>query len=117
MYPDMLGSFKWDLRVSERRCSYRTGQDLNNCCICQKTACIIYSVEHDFRQQEKGMLAILQSLENKPLPSHSSTNKMNNSKTKTKTRLQKLRIKCFQGRRSGGERGTDYLGPPVGEGP
>ncbi|KAJ8371721.1 hypothetical protein AAFF_G00302680 [Aldrovandia affinis] len=89
--------------LRQGRCSYRTGQDLNNCCICQKTACIIYSfslshppsVEHDFRQQEKGMLAILHSLENKPLPSHSSTNKMNNSKTKTKTRVQKLRNKCF----------------------
>nr|XP_015204889.1 PREDICTED: uncharacterized protein LOC107077640 isoform X1 [Lepisosteus oculatus] len=30
--------------LSEGRCSYRTGQDLNNCPTCQKTACIIYSV-------------------------------------------------------------------------
>uniref|UniRef100_A0A8C9UYT0 Protein FAM196B-like n=1 Tax=Scleropages formosus TaxID=113540 RepID=A0A8C9UYT0_SCLFO len=28
--------------LSEGRCSYRTGQDLNNCSTCQKTACIIY---------------------------------------------------------------------------
>ncbi|CDQ91519.1 unnamed protein product [Oncorhynchus mykiss] len=28
--------------LSEGRCSYRTGQDINNCPTCQKTACIIY---------------------------------------------------------------------------
>ncbi|KAL4631174.1 protein FAM196B-like isoform X1 [Arapaima gigas] len=28
--------------LSDGRCFYRTGQDLNNCSMCQKTACIIY---------------------------------------------------------------------------
>ncbi|KAM8910217.1 uncharacterized protein insyn2b isoform 2-T3 [Spinachia spinachia] len=31
--------------LSEGRSSYRTGQDINNCPTCQKTACIIYSWE------------------------------------------------------------------------
>ncbi|XP_028830354.1 flocculation protein FLO11 [Denticeps clupeoides] len=34
------------------RHSYRTGQDIENCGTCRDCACIIYSVEHDFRQQE-----------------------------------------------------------------
>ncbi|XP_057677918.1 uncharacterized protein LOC130907076 [Corythoichthys intestinalis] len=38
---------------------YKTGQDLKNCSTCQKTACIVYSVEYDFRQQEKSFLEIL----------------------------------------------------------
>ncbi|XP_078711557.1 uncharacterized protein LOC144931505 isoform X2 [Lampetra fluviatilis] len=32
--------------------SYRSGQDMTNCDACRKSACIIYSVEHDFKQQE-----------------------------------------------------------------
>ncbi|XP_068429491.1 mucin-2 isoform X2 [Clinocottus analis] len=32
--------------------SYRTGQDIENCGTCRDCACIIYSVEHDFRLQE-----------------------------------------------------------------
>uniref|UniRef100_A0A8C6SCC1 Uncharacterized protein n=1 Tax=Neogobius melanostomus TaxID=47308 RepID=A0A8C6SCC1_9GOBI len=31
---------------------YRTGQDIENCGTCRDCACIIYSVEHDFRLQE-----------------------------------------------------------------
>ncbi|KAL7390690.1 hypothetical protein ABVT39_025834 [Epinephelus coioides] len=38
---------------------YKTGQDLKNCSTCQKTACIVYSVEYDFRQQEKRFLEVL----------------------------------------------------------
>ncbi|XP_058473877.1 mucin-2 isoform X1 [Solea solea] len=34
------------------RNSYRTGQDIENCGTCRDCACIIYSVEHDFRLQE-----------------------------------------------------------------
>nr|XP_046267603.1 mucin-5AC-like [Scatophagus argus] len=41
-----------------RRC-YKTGQDLKNCSTCQKTACIVYSVEYDFRQQERRFLEVL----------------------------------------------------------
>ncbi|KAJ3589765.1 hypothetical protein NHX12_010607, partial [Muraenolepis orangiensis] len=38
---------------------YKTGQDLTNCSICQRTACVVYSVEYDFRQQEKCFSALL----------------------------------------------------------
>ncbi|XP_044079123.1 mucin-5AC-like isoform X2 [Siniperca chuatsi] len=44
--------------TSGRR-SYKTGQDLKNCSTCQKTACIVYSVEYDFRQQERRFLEVL----------------------------------------------------------
>ncbi|XP_037603645.1 mucin-12-like [Sebastes umbrosus] len=44
--------------TSGRRC-YKTGQDLKNCSTCQKTACIVYSVEYDFRQQERRFLEVL----------------------------------------------------------
>ncbi|XP_044227080.1 INSYN2B protein-like [Thunnus albacares] len=55
--------------TSGRRC-YKTGQDLKNCSTCQKTACIVYSVEYDFRQQEKRFLEVLNdsSSGNNPLP-------------------------------------------------
>ncbi|KAF6729178.1 Protein FAM196B [Oryzias melastigma] len=36
-----------------------SGQDLKICSTCQKTACIMYSVEYDFRQQERRFLEIL----------------------------------------------------------
>ncbi|KAK7915828.1 hypothetical protein WMY93_011589 [Mugilogobius chulae] len=39
--------------------STKTGQDLKNCKICQKTACIVYSVEYDFRQQERRFMEVL----------------------------------------------------------
>ncbi|KAK1800726.1 hypothetical protein P4O66_005916 [Electrophorus voltai] len=45
-----------------RRC-FRTGQDLNDCSTCQETACIIYSVEYDFRQQERRFSEVLQPLD------------------------------------------------------
>ncbi|XP_061753817.1 uncharacterized protein LOC133551280 isoform X1 [Nerophis ophidion] len=41
-----------------RRC-FKTGQDLKNCSTCQKTACIVYSVEYDFRQQERCFLEVV----------------------------------------------------------
>ncbi|XP_060911610.1 mucin-3B-like [Labrus mixtus] len=44
--------------TSGRRC-HNTGQDLKNCSTCQKTACIVYSVEYDFRQQERRFLEVL----------------------------------------------------------
>ncbi|XP_034538812.1 inhibitory synaptic factor 2A-like [Notolabrus celidotus] len=44
--------------TSGRR-SHNTGQDLKNCSTCQKTACIVYSVEYDFRQQERRFLEVL----------------------------------------------------------
>ncbi|XP_057176279.1 serine-rich adhesin for platelets isoform X1 [Triplophysa rosa] len=44
-----------------RRC-FRTGQDLSDCPTCQKTACAVYSVEYDFRQQERRFKDLFQSL-------------------------------------------------------
>ncbi|XP_071379220.1 protein INSYN2B-like [Centroberyx affinis] len=86
--------------LSEGRCSYRTGQDINNCPTCQKTACIIYSVEHDFRQQEGRFQGVMEALEGeydvpastvtKPMPAPSSS-----TRPSTKARVKKLRKKCF----------------------
>ncbi|KAI4900850.1 hypothetical protein NFI96_003770 [Prochilodus magdalenae] len=45
-----------------RRC-FRTGQDLSDCSTCQETACIIYSVEYDFRKQERGFREVLDLLD------------------------------------------------------
>ncbi|KAI5624545.1 hypothetical protein C0J50_16067, partial [Silurus asotus] len=45
-----------------RRC-FRTGQDLSDCSTCQETACIIYSVEYDFRQQERRFRDVLDPLD------------------------------------------------------
>ncbi|KAF1384743.1 hypothetical protein PFLUV_G00123330 [Perca fluviatilis] len=86
--------------LSEGRSSYRTGQDINNCPTCQKTACIIYSVEHDFRQQEGRFQGVMEALEGeydvpaptltKPVPAPSSS-----GRPSTKARVKKLRKKCF----------------------
>ncbi|XP_034739038.1 protein INSYN2B isoform X3 [Etheostoma cragini] len=86
--------------LSEGRSSYRTGQDINNCPTCQKTACIIYSVEHDFRQQEGRFQGVMEALEGeydvpaptltKPTPAPSSSNRPS-----TRARVKKLRKKCF----------------------
>eukprot|EP00062_Callorhinchus_milii_P001276 gi/632937237/ref/XP_007897810.1/ PREDICTED: protein FAM196A [Callorhinchus milii] len=42
--------------------SYRTGQDTANCDTCRNSACIIYSVELDFKQQEDKFQPILRKL-------------------------------------------------------
>uniref|UniRef100_A0A8D0B1G5 Inhibitory synaptic factor family member 2B n=1 Tax=Salvator merianae TaxID=96440 RepID=A0A8D0B1G5_SALMN len=49
--------------LNEGRNFYHTGQDLNNCRTCQNTACIIYSVEYDFRQQEGRFHQVLKTLD------------------------------------------------------
>nr|XP_029517689.1 inhibitory synaptic factor 2A-like [Oncorhynchus nerka] len=80
--------------LSEGRCSYRTGQDINNCPTCQKTACIIYSVEHDFRQQEGRFQPVMETLDgvhDVPLP----VPKPPTSRPSAKARVKKLRKKCF----------------------
>ncbi|XP_064509779.1 INSYN2B protein-like isoform X3 [Pseudopipra pipra] len=51
------------------RHSYRTGQDIANCGTCRDCACIIYSVEHDFRQQEGRFQRVLSHIEGTPGPS------------------------------------------------
>ncbi|XP_072524766.1 uncharacterized protein insyn2b [Salminus brasiliensis] len=81
--------------MSEGRCSYRTGQDINNCSTCQKTACIIYSVEHDFRLQEGRFQSVLEALDVEydvptPIPKQPVP-----SRPRTKNRVKKLRKKCF----------------------
>ncbi|XP_077387609.1 uncharacterized protein insyn2b [Festucalex cinctus] len=83
--------------LSEGRSSYRTGQDINNCPTCQKTACIIYSVEHDFRQQEGRFQGVMESLEGEydvPAPLLTKAS-VATSRPSTKTRVKKLRKKCF----------------------
>ncbi|XP_074721401.1 uncharacterized protein LOC141942321 [Strix uralensis] len=51
------------------RHSYRTGQDIANCGTCRDCACIIYSVEHDFRQQEGRFQHVLSHIEGDATPS------------------------------------------------
>ncbi|KAM4732850.1 uncharacterized protein insyn2b isoform 1-T2 [Anableps anableps] len=86
--------------LSEGRSSYRTGQDINNCPTCQKTACIIYSVEHDFRQQEGRFQGVIEALEGEyDVPAPTQTKLMpaplSSSRPSTKARVKKLRKKCF----------------------
>ncbi|XP_041122377.1 protein INSYN2B-like [Polyodon spathula] len=93
--------------LSEGRRSYRTGQDLNNCTTCQKTACIVYSVEHDFRQQECGFQGVMQSLEKSlekeaqsppkppPLKTEPATPPQSTVGHRAKSKSKKLRKKCF----------------------
>nr|XP_046258153.1 inhibitory synaptic factor 2A-like [Scatophagus argus] len=42
--------------------SYRTGQDTANCDTCRNSACIIYSVELDFKQQEDKLQPLMKRL-------------------------------------------------------
>nr|XP_054489860.1 INSYN2B protein-like [Agelaius phoeniceus] len=55
------------------RHSYRTGQDIANCGTCRDCACIIYSVEHDFRQQEGRFQRVLSHIEGDAGPSSPPT--------------------------------------------
>ncbi|XP_061541122.1 protein INSYN2B isoform X1 [Phycodurus eques] len=85
---------------SEGRSSYRTGQDINNCPTCQKTACIIYSVEHDFRQQEGRFRRVMESLEGEydvPAPpvTKAALAASQADRPGAKARVKKLRKKCF----------------------
>ncbi|NXY67406.1 F196B protein, partial [Glareola pratincola] len=85
--------------LSEGRNFYHTGQDLNNCSTCQNTACIIYSVEYDFRQQEGRFHQILKTLDNaeqnpaspQKLPSDHPAPEKKELRRKTK----KVKRKCF----------------------
>uniref|UniRef100_A0A8C2GFJ2 Protein FAM196B n=1 Tax=Cyprinus carpio TaxID=7962 RepID=A0A8C2GFJ2_CYPCA len=81
--------------MSEGRCSYRTGQDINNCSTCQKTACIIYSVEHDFRVQEGQFQSILEALDETEYDVPTPAPKPAHIQPRTKSRVKKLRKKCF----------------------
>ncbi|NXF74052.1 F196B protein, partial [Sclerurus mexicanus] len=87
--------------LSEGRNFYHTGQDLNNCSTCQNTACIIYSVEYDFRQQEGRFHQILKTLDHaeqdppsaspqKPPPEPPAP-----EKKELRRKTKKIKRKCF----------------------
>ncbi|XP_077465337.1 uncharacterized protein insyn2b [Stigmatopora argus] len=83
--------------LGQGRSSYRTGQDINNCSTCQKTACIIYSVEHDFRQQEGRFQGVMEGLEGEyDMPAPLATKAAHQAvRPGAKSRVKKLRKKCF----------------------
>ncbi|XP_032768664.1 protein INSYN2B [Rattus rattus] len=87
--------------LTEGRNFYRTGQDLNNCSTCQNTACIIYSVEYDFRQQEGRFHEVLQSLEEAepaeeaPSPPKSPAEAPVPEKQDLRRKSKKVKKKCF----------------------
>ncbi|NXI59762.1 F196B protein, partial [Chloroceryle aenea] len=87
--------------LSEGRNFYHTGQDLNNCSTCQNTACIIYSVEHDFRQQEGRFHQILKMLDHaEQNPALASPQKLPPDhpapeKKELRRKTKKVKRKCF----------------------
>ncbi|XP_063204942.1 protein INSYN2B [Chroicocephalus ridibundus] len=87
--------------LSEGRNFYHTGQDLNNCSTCQNTACIIYSVEYDFRQQEGRFHQILKTLDNaEQNPASASPQKLPSDhpapeKKELRRKTKKVKRKCF----------------------
>ncbi|NXE72229.1 F196B protein, partial [Cochlearius cochlearius] len=87
--------------LSEGRNFYHTGQDLNNCSTCQNTACIIYSVEYDFRQQEGRFHQILKMLDHaEQHPASASPQKLPSDhpapeKKELRRKTKKVKRKCF----------------------
>ncbi|NXP12283.1 F196B protein, partial [Thinocorus orbignyianus] len=87
--------------LSEGRNFYHTGQDLNNCSTCQNTACIIYSVEYDFRQQEGRFHQILKMLDHEEQnPASASPQKLPPDhpapeKKELRRKTKKVKRKCF----------------------
>ncbi|NWX95451.1 F196B protein, partial [Nothoprocta ornata] len=87
--------------LSEGRNFYHTGQDLNNCSTCQNTACIIYSVEYDFRQQEGRFHQILKRLDHaEQSPAPASPQKLPpeppvSEKKELRRKTKKMKKKCF----------------------
>ncbi|XP_021266623.1 protein FAM196B [Numida meleagris] len=87
--------------LSEGRNFYHTGQDLNNCSTCQNTACIIYSVEYDFRQQEGRFQQILKRLDHaEQNPASASPQKPAfdhplPEKKELRKKTKKVKKKCF----------------------
>ncbi|XP_036907089.1 inhibitory synaptic factor 2A isoform X1 [Sturnira hondurensis] len=74
--------------------SYRTGQDTANCDTCRNSACIIYSVELDFKQQEDKLRPVLRELpaleETQVAPSpYSQETASSTPKQKSKTESKK----------------------------
>ncbi|NWU60960.1 F196B protein, partial [Pterocles burchelli] len=87
--------------LSEGRNFYHTGQDLNNCSTCQNTACIIYSVEYDFRQQEGRFHQILETLDHaEQNPASASPQNLPSDhpapeKKELRRKTKKVKRKCF----------------------
>ncbi|NXX41851.1 F196B protein, partial [Tricholaema leucomelas] len=87
--------------LSEGRNFYHTGQDINNCSTCQNTACIIYSVEYDFRQQEGRFHQILKTLDHtEQNPAPASPQKLSSDhpapeKKELRRKTKKVKRKCF----------------------
>ncbi|XP_072923975.1 protein INSYN2B-like isoform X1 [Hemitrygon akajei] len=87
--------------LNEGRNFYRTGQDLSNCSTCQNTACIIYSVEYDFRQQEGRFHHVLRALESEDESSQQQHLSRGNSDNQTrqkeemKNKPRKPKKTCF----------------------
>ncbi|NXF89480.1 F196B protein, partial [Eubucco bourcierii] len=87
--------------LSEGRNFYHTGQDINNCSTCQNTACIIYSVEYDFRQQEGRFHQILKMLDHaEQNPAPVSPQKLSPDhpapeKKELRRKTKKVKRKCF----------------------
>ncbi|NXI43367.1 F196A protein, partial [Galbula dea] len=75
--------------------SYRTGQDTANCDTCRNSACIIYSVELDFKQQEDKLQPVLRKLhpieetQVAPLPYSQESCYSSTPKQKSKTESKK----------------------------
>ncbi|XP_078262222.1 INSYN2B protein-like [Rhinoraja longicauda] len=98
---DVIQDLEKKEAVRDGRQSYHTGQDIVNCGTCRDCACIIYSVEHDFRQQEGRFHRVLSSLETEAgqsceLPSTPS--KQEESPTPrmlARTEPKKSKRKCF----------------------
>ncbi|MBN3276994.1 F196B protein, partial [Polyodon spathula] len=101
---DVIQDLEKKEAIRDGRHSYRTGQDIENCGTCRDCACIIYSVEHDFRLQEGQFQrtwrvvdpessqsspltgSTVSHQEDSPVPKHTPT---------TKTESKKSKRKCF----------------------
>ncbi|XP_071388811.1 inhibitory synaptic factor 2A [Centroberyx affinis] len=71
--------------------SYRTGQDTANCDTCRNSACIIYSVELDFKQQEdklQPMMKRLCPLDSQQCPALPYSNEVFTSTPKRKSKTE-----------------------------
>ncbi|XP_066500452.1 inhibitory synaptic factor 2A [Hoplias malabaricus] len=75
----------------EGRLSYRTGQDTANCDTCRNSACIIYSVELDFKLQEDKLQPLMKRLcpaADPPYPSLPYSHEVTTSTPKRKSKSE-----------------------------
>ncbi|XP_072898210.1 uncharacterized protein [Hemitrygon akajei] len=98
---DVIQDLEKKEAVRDGRQSYHTGQDIANCGTCRDCACIIYSVEHDFRQQEGRFHRVLSSLEaeaGQSTEQPATPSKQDQSpipRQPTRTEPKKSKRKCF----------------------